>query len=257
MNQAVPTSVAAMIGMIPEGLLLLTSLSLAVGVINLGRRQTLVQELHGIETLARVDVLCLDKTGTLTTGDMTLHSLLPQPGVTEADLRSAMSKLVGCFDPRGGTMAALNVALKPERREPLAVIPFSSARKLSAATVVPGHTLVLGAPTFVLDKETYERTVAGHVSDAAVHGLRVLLLAECAGDIVGDHLPPVTRVLGLALLEDTLRENCAETLAYFRKQDVQLRVISGDDPRTVSAIAARAGVPDADKWVDATTLDTR
>ena len=256
MKAAVPSSVAAMIGMIPEGLLLLTSVSLAVGVITLGRKQTLVQELHGIETLARVDVLCLDKTGTLTTGGMTVHSLEPQPGTDEARLKESLSALLGCFDVTGGTMAALARAVPAEKQTPMAVIPFSSARKLSAATLSGGRTLVLGAPTFVLTPEKYRQTVAARVEEAAAAGLRVLVLAECDGAIDGETLPPVTRVLGLTLLEDTLRENCAETLAFFREQGVDVRVISGDDPRTVSAIAGRAGVEGHDRWVDATTLDT-
>ena len=203
-----------------------------------------------------MDVLCLDKTGTLTTGDMTLHSLEARPGVSDSGLTDSLAALLGCFDVSGGTMAALAVAVQPVKQQPLALIPFSSARKLSAATLQDGRTLVLGAPTFVLPADLYQATVGRRVEEAAVSGLRVLVLAECGGAIDGETLPPVSRVLGLALLQDTLRENCAETLSFFREQGVDIRVISGDDPRTVSAIAGRAGLTGHELWVDATTLDT-
>ncbi len=252
-EEAIPSTVAAMLGMIPEGLMLLTSVALAVGVVKLGKKGTLVQELYGIETLARADVLCLDKTGTLTTGDMTLHKLVPLEG-SEADMRYALSRFLSAFDLQGGTLEAIGSEIQPSGEKPEAVLPFSSARKKSAASFTDGITYVLGAPSFVL-KDEYGSEVRSQVEAMAADGLRVLVLCECQGRIAGEDVPPVTRVLGLCALSDTLRNHVEETLAYFRDQGVAVKVISGDDPRTVSAVARRAGLENADRWVDASTLD--
>ncbi len=252
-EEAIPSTVAAMLGMIPEGLMLLTSVALAVGVVKLGKKGTLVQELYGIETLARADVLCLDKTGTLTTGDMTLHKLVPLEG-SEADMRYALSRFLSAFDLQGGTLEAIGSEIQPSGEKPEAVLPFSSARKKSAASFTDGITYVLGAPSFVL-KDEYGSEVRSQVEAMAADGLRVLVLCECQGRIAGEDVPPITRVLGLCALSDTLRNHVEETLAYFRDQGVAVKVISGDDPRTVSAVARRAGLENADRWVDASTLD--
>ena len=254
LNRAVTSSVAAMIGMIPEGLLLLTSVALAVGVVKLGSHQTMVQSLHGIETLARADVLCLDKTGTLTTGDMTLVRLLPLD-TDEAGLTRAAARFAGAFEERNGTLRALCEALSPIGEKPVETLPFSSARKLSAARFADGQVLILGAASFVLGS-AYTDRLKQQVEAQAAQGLRVVVLAESSRLPEDGIETPVTRVLGLCLFQDTLRPHCEETLAYFRKQSVSLRVISGDDPRTVAAVAARAGLPDADRWVDVSTLKT-
>jgi ATPase, P-type (transporting), HAD superfamily, subfamily IC len=246
-EQAVPETVAAMIGMIPEGLILLTSVALMAGVVKLGRRQTLVQELFGIETLARSDVLCLDKTGTLTTGEMTLERVLPVEG-TEAELRLAASRFLGVFEAGSGTLKALSAAIAPKQDLPIAVLPFSSARKKSAAAFSDGTVLILGAPSFVLD------TVPDVVGEAAEQGFRVLVLAEAHGSLEDETVPPVERTLGFFLLRDTLRPAAADTLAWFRAQGVSVRIMSGDDPRTVAAVARRLGLPDADKAVDCGAL---
>lgn len=135
------------------------------------------------------------------------------------------------------------------------VLPFSSARKLSAASFADGATIVLGAASFVLG-DRYTGALREQAEQAAASGLRVLVLCEASGVITDGQLPPVTRVLGLCLLEDTLRPHCADTLRYFREQGVTVKVISGDDPRTVAAIARRAGLDGHDSWVDAGTLTT-
>lgn len=255
LTQAVPSSVAAMIGMIPEGLILLTSVAMAVGVIKLGRRDTLVQELYGIETLARADVLCLDKTGTITTGEMTVTALHPLDG-DEAALTAALSRFLGAFETTSGTLRALAEKAAPGGEQPVAVLPFSSQRKKSAASFADGTTLILGAPAMVLG-DAYTGEVQRLAEEAAAAGSRVLALAEAEGRVTETEVPSEPRALGLIVLADTLRPNAALTLRYFQQQGVTVKVISGDDPRTVSAIACRVELPGWDMWVDASTLQTQ
>lgn len=255
LKDAVPSTVAAMIGMIPEGLLLLVSIAMAAGVVKLGRRHTLVQELYGIETLARADVLCLDKTGTITTGDMTVEGLLPVD-TDEADLKRQLARFLGAFDLQSGTLDALREVVQPVNGGALAVLPFSSARKKSAASFADGVTLILGAPAFVLG-DGYDKTLRAQAEAYAAQGIRVLVLAQAEGMVTQEDAPPVTRVLGLCLLSDRLRDHAAETLSYFQRQGVTVKIISGDDPRTVSAVARRVSLPGYDKWVDASTLTDR
>lgn len=252
LETAVPSTVAAMLGMIPEGLVLLTSMAMAVGVVRLGRRGTLVQELYGIETLARADVLCLDKTGTLTTGRMTVSEMLPAEA-DENELRASLSRFLGAFDARSGTLDALRGCVPPGTETPTAVLPFSSARKKSAASFDDGTTLILGAPTFVLG-DRFSPPLRQAAEERAAQGARVLALAQARGSVTETDAPPVHRLLGLIFLEEEVRENAAQTLAYFREQGVTIKLISGDDPRTVSAIARRVALPGYDAWVDASTL---
>ncbi len=257
-REAVPSTVAAMIGMIPEGLILLTSVALMAGVVKLGRRKTLVQELFGIETLARADVLCLDKTGTLTTGEMSLERAVPAEA-GEAELSAAASRFLGSFEAGSGTLRALAAAFPKGSEAPTETLPFSSARKKSAAAFADGTVLILGAPSFVLKEVPAE---AGEWAEA---GYRVLVLAEAKG-VSGkaegapraplqDELPPISRILGYFLLRDTVRPAAADTLAWFRREGVDVKIMSGDDPRTVAAVAARLGLPDADKAVDCGALN--
>ena len=251
---AVPTSVAAMIGMIPEGLILLTSVAMAVGVMKLGRRNTLVQELSGIETLARADVLCLDKTGTITTGTMELESV---EGVdyTREETKAALSRYLGVFDDNSSTLNALKASITPGTEKARAILPFSSARKKSAATFNDGTTLILGAPDFVLE-DHYPDDLRQRVDAFAADGKRVLVLAEAQGLVTTETAPPVRKICGLCILTDLLRPNVDQTLAYFREQDVEIKVISGDNPLTVSRIARRAGLEGWDRYVDASKLKT-
>ena len=252
--EAVPSSVAAMIGMIPEGLILLTSVAMAVGVIKLGRSQALVQELSGIETLARADVLCLDKTGTITTGTMELEFI---EGVdrTREETERALGRLLGIFDEKSATLDALRAKITPGTEKPRAVLPFSSERKKSAATFYDGTALILGAPEFVL-ADRYPEALRTRVEEIAAEGKRVLVLAEAQGLVTPEAVPPVRAVCGLCVLSDQLRPYVDKTLAYFREQDVDIRIISGDNPLTVSRIARRAGLSSWDRWVDASTLTT-
>ena len=242
-GEAVPAVVAAMIGMIPEGLILLTSVALMAGVVKLGRRQTLVQELFGIETLARADVLCLDKTGTLTTGEMSLERAVPAQA-EEAELTAGISRFLGAFEAGSGTLRALAGAYPGGSEKPVQTLAFSSARKKSAAAFADGQVLILGAPSFVLD------WLPGELEHWAEQGFRVLALAEARGEISGESLPPVERCLGYFLLRDTVRPAAADTLAWFRREGVSVKIMSGDDPRTVSAVARALGLPEADRAVD-------
>ncbi len=246
-KEAVPGVVAAMIGMIPEGLILLTSVALMAGVVKLGRRKTLVQELFGIETLARTDVLCLDKTGTLTTGEMSLEKAIPME-VSEEALQRAVGRFLGAFEAGSGTLRALAQAFPAASEQPVSTLPFSSARKKSAAAFSDGTVLILGAPSFVL------KAVPPQAETWAAEGFRVLALAQARGALEGDKLPPVEKLLGLFLLRDTLRPAASDTLRWFREQGVQVKIMSGDDPRTVAAVARRLGLQDADKAVDCGAL---
>ena len=238
LTEAVPSAVAAMVGMIPEGLMLLTSVAMAVGVVKLGRRKTLVQELYGIETLARADVLCLDKTGTLTTGRMQLEALIPADA-DENGLRAALSRFLGAMDEKSTTLEALRAAIPGGQEEPTATLPFSSARKKSAAAFADGVTLILGAPDFVLTKEQlspWKERIAALTAD----GCRVLALAQSRQPLREGAEIAAEALLGLCVLRDELRPHVRETLRYFAQQDVTVKVISGDDPRTVAAIARQA-----------------
>ncbi|MGN0792883.1 MAG: HAD-IC family P-type ATPase [Aristaeellaceae bacterium] len=251
LQDAVPASVAAMIGMIPEGLMLLTSVAMAVGVVRLGRRQTLVQELYGIETLARADVLCLDKTGTLTTGRMTVEALVPADG-SEESLKTALARFLGAMDERSATLDALRRAVAPDKEAPIAILPFSSARKMSAASFSDGTTLILGAPDFVLSPEQLS-ALNRQIEPYAADGYRVLLLAQAAGCVSETEAPVAGQVLGLCVLSDEIRPAAGETLRYFQEQHVTVKIISGDDPRTAAAIARRVGL--SGEAVDASALD--
>lgn len=256
LTEAVPNAVAAMIGMIPEGLMLLTSVALAVGVIKLGMKQTLVQELYGIESLARVDVLCLDKTGTITSGEMELEAV-EGVEVSAEEARQALARFMSAFDDHSGTLNAIRKRITPTGETPRAVLPFSSARKKSAATFADATTLIMGAPTFVLDGAHYPADLRERVESLSAQGKRVTVLASARGMVTETDAPAPEKILGLVILSDEIRPAAADTIRYFNEQQVTLKVISGDDPHTVSAIARQVGIINADRYVDATTLQDR
>lgn len=257
-NQAILTTVAALVGMIPQGLVLLTSSVLAISTARLARKSVLIQQFYCIEMLARVDVLCLDKTGTITSGSMDFEQSVGVCGHDSSEVELAAAAIVraSAHDANETATAIIRHATETGIGAPAAerAIGFSSARKYSGCVLGDGRALVMGAAQFVF---------SGGVPDEVAQALaqtgeraRTLVVAECDGFDADGNLLGVARPLGILSLSDHIRANAPATIAYFVEQGVTLNVISGDDPRTVAGIAAEAGVPDADKWVDASTLTT-
>ena len=252
---AVRGAVAGVVGLVPEGLVLLTSLAMAAAIVRLGRSRVLVQELAAVEALARVDVLCLDKTGTLTEGRLTLDRLLPAGPSVPLDPATVLAALAAADPhPTASLRAAAAAAADPGWPRQRSV-PFSSARKWSAASFADHGTVVLGAPEVVLDGGDGAPLRAEAARQAAT-GRRVLALAHSGGPLDPDRpaLPPDRRPLALVLLCEEIRPDAARTLRYFAEQGVTVKVISGDNRETVAAVARAVGVPDADRAVDAADL---
>ncbi len=249
-RQVASGTVAALVGMVPQGLVLLTSVAFGVAAVTLARRRVLVQQLPAVEGLARVDVVCLDKTGTLTDGTIAFDSLIRLDG--QAPAGAALGALAD-DENRNATLAAVGQAFPPPdgwQRE--AAVPFSSARKWSAASFAGQGTWVLGAPEMVLPGGQQEQL--SQAAGLAASGRRVLVLARAAGPLDRESLPRGLRAAAFVLLSERLRPDAAQAIAYFAAQGVALKVISGDSPLTVSAVAARAGLPRADRPVDAREL---
>ena len=243
-REALVLSVASVIGMIPQGLVLLTSMNFAIGSATLARRGVLVQELPAVEVLARVDCLCLDKTGTLTTGGIRVREV----DVVAGDADTVMSALASAASDRTNATAEAIWAHVGENARSGASeriewsVPFSSARKWSAWGT-GRESWILGAPEFVIDEAVATNAVLlGRVGAIAAGGSRVVALVRADEAVVDDKLPARRAVVALVVLEEDLREDAAETLDYFRSQGVHVRVISGDNPTTVGALAAQAGL---------------
>lgn len=255
LRQSVISTVAALIGMIPEGLFLLTSVALAVSVIRLAQNRTLIHEMNAIETLARVDVLCVDKTGTVTSPEMQVRQVVPlDAACPEADIADALGAFYKVMEPDNDTARAIAAKFSygpswPARE----IIPFSSASKWSAVNFSGRGAYVVGAPENIMGREF--EPLRPQARAFAEQGCRVLLLAQCdraeQGALHGIILP-----LALLVLENPIRPGAAKTFAFFRDQGVEVKVISGDDPVTVSAVAAQAGIEHADRWMDARELKT-
>ena len=329
-RDSVVNMVAAVLGMIPEGLVLLTSVALTLGALKLAQKKTLVQELYCIETLARVDTLCLDKTGTITEGTMCVESVESYPPVydeisdetsgnktapgewnnngtkssdltegsaaAEASAVSAaeaiakedgssillpqeesetgakkhrqedtakireiehiMGNLLSVLKDQNATADALRARFKVAQDMELDhVIPFSSDRKYSGAAFKDAGTYLMGAAQFIFPEGNPE--LMEHCGSFAEEGLRVLVVAHSENVNEGTEIPEGLESVGLLLLTDVIRAEAPDTLAYFESQGVDLKVISGDDPVTVSAIAKRAGLKNAEQYVDATTITTQ
>ena len=286
-RDSVVSMVAGVLGMIPEGLVLLTSVALTLGALVLANKKTLVQELYCIETLARVDTLCLDKTGTITEGTMCVERVEPYENtvetvnetetseetdksadavgksVEETETDSAfrnkisiiMCNMMYVLKDQNATIDALRKQFPAKQDMTLKhVIPFSSDRKYSGAVFEENGTYLMGAAQFLFPEDNQELTA--RCQKYAEEGLRVLVLAHSEQMTEGTELPEGLKPLALMLLTDVIREEAPDTLAFFDSQEVDLKVISGDDPVTVSAIAKRAGLKNAENYVDATTLTT-
>lgn len=250
---SVVSTCAAMVGMIPEGLVLLISLAFAVSVIKLSRHKTLVQDMYCIETLARVDTLCLDKTGTITEGSMQVDGLSPFEGRTEAEMKEALTALVNSLQDDNPTFLALKDYLPGQSAwYASGTVPFSSARKWSGAFFPGKGAYVMGAGEFILGEAFRQRFP--QAEEYSKNGQRVLLLARSDSPFEDKSLPEGLEPMGLVLISDKIRREAPRTLRYFADQGVDLKVISGDNAVTVSQIAKRAGLENADRYCDATTL---
>lgn len=246
--QIVKSTTGAMIGMIPSGLFLLTSMALAVGVIRLAQNNTLVQELYCIEMLARVDTLCLDKTGTITDGTMTVKSIIEYKNETGLTLKNIISAMINAQNDQNLTSDALAERFGTGKRiRHKSLIPFSSTRKFSAVQFDRYGTFILGAPEFVV-KDDFN-LIAKEVDKQASDGYRVLVVAYSEGDIVETNVKGKIVPLALVMIEDTIRPDAIETIEYFKSHNVDVKVISGDNPATVARISQRAGIASADKYI--------
>jgi cation-transporting ATPase E len=248
---AVSGAVAGTVAMVPEGLVLLMSIAFAVAVTRLAKRNVLVQELPAVEGLARVDVLCIDKTGTLTAGKLAVVAVEPLDG--DDRFEPALAAIAAADEHPNATMAAIaeRYPTVPSGWSETASVPFSSARKWSAVSFADQGSWFVGGADVLIDGNGAAST---RVADAAAEGARVLVLARADGLPEDGRLPDSLRPVALVVLQDTLRPDAAQTLAYFREQDVTVKVISGDDPRTVGAIAAQLGLEGADHPIDARGL---
>ena len=252
-RHGVVVTVGSLVGMVPEGLVLLTSVVLAVSVLRLARRRALVQDLYSIETLARVDVLCLDKTGTITEGSMQLDELVPLDGADPAELRAVIAAMTVANGDANPTFTALREGCgDPADWEAEQVVPFSSARKWSGVSFHGHGSYILGAGEFILRDRFSE--IRETVEAYAQKGSRVLLLAHSSHAFGDKTLPDAPKPLALVLLSDKIRASAPETLRYFSEQGVTLKVISGDDAATAASIAGKAGLPGADRFLDASAL---
>ncbi|MEV7715505.1 HAD-IC family P-type ATPase [Streptomyces sp. NPDC088270] len=257
-KESVARTVGGIVPMIPEGLVLLTSVAFAIGVVRLGRKQCLVQELPAIEGLARVDVVCLDKTGTLTEGGMDVTEVRTLGGADGAYVRAVLGAL-GSSDPRPNASLQAIVDAYPDDGQWLCTrtLPFSSARKYSGAAFDEGggreSSWLLGAPDVLLPEQD---PALAEIEQLNEKGLRVLLLARAEGPLDGPDIAAGAVPSALVVLEQRLRPDAAETLAYFADQRVATKVISGDNAVSVGAVAGKLGLPGAEHTLDARRLPT-
>lgn len=252
-TEAVVQTVAALIGMIPEGLVLLTSTVLAVSVVRLARQQVMVQDLYCIESLARVDTLCLDKTGTLTQGNLLVSGMEPL-NTHPVQMSVILHNFTAALEDNNATFWALRQTYPPQLDWTVQkTFPFSSKYKWSAATFQERGTYILGAAEFVYphSDHTFQQKLAELAEEH-----RVLLLAWTEQPVTAGHLPADVTPVGFVLLKDQLRTAARQTLEYFNQQDVDIKVISGDSAHTVAGIAREAGVPNWQNYLDMTTVQS-
>ena len=253
-NAAIIRTVSGVIGMIPEGLVLLTSVSFIIGVGRLARKQALVQEMAAIESLARADIICTDKTGTITTGELRVEEILPFGDATIDTVKEIMARLNGAFDDANATQTAVDQYFGKKNdwaiRE---TIPFSSARKYKAVSFSDAGDFVVGAPEFLIpeDKELLDR-----INRYSKQGYRVLLLGRSTGISAEQGDKGTITPLAAIIISDIIKEDAREVFQYFAKAHVAVKVLSGDNPVTVSTVAQKAGVIGAENYVDASKLPT-
>lgn len=252
-TSTIVNTATALLGMLPKGLVLLTSLSLAASVVKLGKQKTLVQEMFSIETLSRIDVLCLDKTGTLTEGKMEIEQVIDLDNPFSYDTHEIMCSFVaGSLDNNITFQTLKKYYNTPAKYKTLNRIAFSSARKWSAIELETIGTIIVGAPEIIQPK--YQ--LPEHVVSMAQSGARVLMIGHHNNINIIQETINQTTPLGLIIIKDPIRKDAKKTLAFFSDNDVNVKVISGDNPATVSAIALQAGVVNADNYIDASTIKT-
>lgn len=270
MEEGVTNTVAALVAMVPQGLVLLTSIAFAVSAIVLAQRKVLTRELPAVEGLARVDVLCIDKTGTITEPHPAFERYealdAGEPGEpapvdadpgTDALALQVLGTMAATASGRNSTLNAIGASLPAPAGWVLEdSVPFSSARKWSAARISGRGSWVLGAPEIVAadGAAPADGRARARAADLADDGLRVLLLSRTEAPLNGETLPGGLEPLGLVILSERVRSDAPQTLAYFQQQGVDIKVISGDNPATVATIAAKAGVPGAERAIDARSL---
>lgn len=253
-KNAVVNTVAAIIGMIPEGLVLLTSTVLAVSVIRLSKRKVLVQELYCIEKLSRVDTLCLDKTGTITEGRMEVNDII-EITKSKEELEEILSEIASASDDNNSTIEAIRAKYKNKQKwKVINKIPFSSQKKWSGVCFKDKGSYIIGAPEFVLREkyDEYKERIEKYSND-----YRVIIVANSEGDFIEKELPDKLEVLGFVLISDVIRKEASKTLKYFKEQGVNIKIISGDNPITVSKIAKRAGVENSEKYINMQEIKTK
>ena len=248
LNDTIQKTAAVVIGMIPSGLLLLTTVALSLGMIRLAKYNTLVQDMYSLEMLARVNVLCLDKTGTITDGRMKVSDCILLNSTGEYGIDDVIGSMLASLSDNNQTSIALYERFgHSSALQPIATLPFSSARKLSAVTFEGEGTFVMGAPEFVLKPMPVR--IDKIVKQYAQMGLRVLVVAHSSGQIQGDKVPSALKAIAVVTLSDNIRPDAIETIKWFRENDVAVKVISGDNPVTVSEVARRAGIKNASQFI--------
>jgi cation-transporting ATPase E len=252
-QDSVISTAAGIVGMVPEGLVLLTSLTFVVGIVRISKWNALVQELPATEVLARVDTLCLDKTGTITEGNLKLVDVITLGKYEKSEIEEIIAAIAHAFPSNNTTQKCILDKYKESPKFTVKnSIPFSSQRKWSGIEFQERGAWILGAPEIILVNKYDE--LRQRVEMEAKEGKRVLLLAKLPQGKLKENLTEDIESVALLLIEDIIRKDAPATLEYFKQQGVNIKVISGDNPVTVAAVAKRAGVHNADKYIDATTL---
>lgn len=237
------------IGMIPAGMMLLTSVALALGIIKLAKHKTLVQDLYSLEMLARVDTICFDKTGTITDGNMSVKELILLKDNDKFECDKIISSIVGILKDDNNTANALrNYFTDQIYYKSIKKIPFNSAKKYSGGTFEEIGTCLIGAPEFILSTENYTK-IKEKINDYASKGYRVLILAHSNNIATDDSIPTNFEAIGIILIVDNVREDAIATIKWFKENNVEVKVISGDNPITVAEVSARVGIENADKYI--------
>ena len=251
-SESISSMVAAVIGMIPEGLYLLASVAMAVSTVRLSKNKVLVHDMKCIETLARVNVLCVDKTGTITEPGMQVYAAQPLSGIEDTYFNTLVSDIAANQAADNATMEALKEYFTQTTEKTASKVQGFSSKTKYSGVVLDGHTYVIGAPEFVM-REDFSK-ISSLVAKYSDSGFRVLVAAEYHGSLEPEALSDAVTPLGIIALSNPIRKGAVETFSYFNECGVEIKVISGDNPATVSAIAKEAGIENSENYIDASTL---